>query len=445
MVKVTHPDLIQGSRAETFRRRFSAEVRALAAVSHPNLVRIHRAGITSSGLPAIVMDFVEGPTLEQCLSGEQLMSALDIVGLLGKLGSALRSMHEKGIVHRDISPQNVILQRADDGSPVPILLDFGVAAFLSEEDSQTIVGTPRYMAPERQFSAATEMSDMYSIGAIGWWAFSGIPYRPGARLDSILETRRRDLISREVVAPMLQALVDLDPRRRLSAAQVERRAVATLEGPEGFRPCVRPRVAIIDANPVTATAARSMCRAVGADVVRFETSNAFFGRRCRRTFDLVVLVGEYVDNPVVLRGLGVDVVQVVFGPDAAPRDTLAHTLRLPAEQSVLLDRIAALSVRPAGWIRQVDSWLEAWRCVLDSSMEGCNHCEGMTGQLSALDDIAGSKEPPRLSRLLAALHEQHEQHDQDDQRAAQGLFDELHRACGSAIRDRVKELANDDH
>ncbi len=432
VVKVTHPDLIRGRRAETFRRRYSAEVRSMVAVDHPNLVRIHRGGITPSGLPAIAMDYVEGPTLEQVLSTGPVMRSMDVLGLLRQLASALRCVHERDIVHRDVSPQNIILEPTVVGAPRPVLLDFGVAAFTTERDSQTVVGTPRYIAPERLTSAATDLSDMYSLGAIGWWAYTGLEHELGASVGDV-PRRRWDLLSRVVVEPMLRALVDLDPRRRMTAREVERQATVALDGPVEFRPVTAPRVAVVDGNAVTATVVQSVCRAGGADPVQFITLESFFRRRCRRMFDLVVLVGDAPQNPVVRCALGTGLVRVVFGAPEPDPGAGVHTLRFPDQQSVLIEELEAQKRTPSCWTRTLDAWMDAWRCVLDSPSPRCNHCAAKTRELSDLEHVAGSKEPPRLSRLLRALF------DQGDHRAAPGLLDELQRACESAVRHRVKE------
>lgn len=422
VVKVTHADLIRGVRAEVFRRRFSSEVRALAAVRHPNLVRIHRAGLTPTGLPAIAMDFVAGPTLEQHLEDRGPMDPVGVLSLLGQLGSALHCVHERGIVHRDVSPQNVIWQDTAGELGRPVLLDFGVAAFVREDTSLTPVGTPRYMAPERGHAPATAKSDVFSLGTIGRSALAGDPIATSQTQNPVSS----GLLSSSVVEPLLASMTHPNPRCRPSALQVSRTADVALRGPAIPGAPWKPRIAVVDDNPVTSTMLSAVCEECGVRVFRFGTVDALFRRACRREFDAVVLVGSAAENPVVRRALGQSVL-------AVKRQAFQRF-----DASVVRTFVDGITHRPAAWIRGVESWLDAWACVLDSGDEQCFHCAQDVDSVGSRESWLGSPEPPRLSRLLRALLQQ------GDRRAGQGLLQEIRRACVLGIRHRVKERVNDD-
>ncbi|KIG16887.1 Serine/threonine protein kinase [Enhygromyxa salina] len=188
MVKLPHPYLLEGPQAAEIRRRFGVEARAASRVSHPNVVTIYMVGETADGIPAIAMEFVEGEALCTRL---KLAAPLPLaeLGALGKqLGEALRALHEVGIVHRDLAPSNVIVCTRSRELSVT-LLDFGVAKLL-DAPNKTLgpMGTPGYLAPEQLQGQVTPRTDVYSLGAILWWALTGYE-RPDDYSDGTLLRR----------------------------------------------------------------------------------------------------------------------------------------------------------------------------------------------------------------------------------------------------------------
>ena len=133
-----------------FAERFTREARALASLSHPNIVALHDFGETD-GLFYFVMEYVAGTNLREALRCGKFSSG-DALEIVPKICDALQYAHEEGIVHRDIKPENILL---DNRGRIKIA-DFGLAKLLTgdgERDCLTatrqVVGTPHYMAPEQ--------------------------------------------------------------------------------------------------------------------------------------------------------------------------------------------------------------------------------------------------------------------------------------------------------
>lgn len=161
-----------------FVERFNLEARLVARLSHPNIVTVHDAN-EQHGHLYIVMQLVDGGTLKQRLDQLQLqdktMDASEAVPIFARLADALAYAHEQGIIHRDIKPVNVLMDR----SRRPILSDFGIAKVLaSTKDHLTRpgagVGTPEYMSPEQCHGGAVDgRADIYALGVMLFEAMTG--------------------------------------------------------------------------------------------------------------------------------------------------------------------------------------------------------------------------------------------------------------------------------
>ncbi len=171
-IKTLHPELASARAAEAFQR----EARALARVSHPNVVVVHHRG-EGDGLFLFVMEYVDGETLHQRLKRGPLGSR-EVVRLGLDLLAGLTAVHRAGIIHRDIKPGNIFL--TEDRA---VLGDFGVARVPHDADPPESTfgsgaGSPDYMAPE-QWSGEdiTPRTDLYQVGAVLYEAISGRRWR----------------------------------------------------------------------------------------------------------------------------------------------------------------------------------------------------------------------------------------------------------------------------
>lgn len=167
-VKIMRDDMVTD---EEFRRRFCAESHAVAMLSHPNIVAIYDVS-HSDEIEYIVMELVEGITLKQYMDRRGAVSWREAVHFSKQICKALSHAHERGIIHRDIKPQNIMLLR--DGTIK--VADFGIAALESEmhEDNGQAIGSVHYIAPEQARGAYPDArSDIYSLGVVMYEMLTG--------------------------------------------------------------------------------------------------------------------------------------------------------------------------------------------------------------------------------------------------------------------------------
>ena len=171
--------------------RFMNEARAAHAIGHPNIIDIIDVGITRSGVPYLMMEYLDGESLGRRLARERPLSIADALAITRQTSSALQAAHDKGIVHRDLKPDNLYLVRGTGaGAPGTRLkvLDFGIAKLrgnLTGSSPNTsdghIMGTPPYMSPEQCrgiASAIDHRTDIYALGIILYEMLTGAaPFR----------------------------------------------------------------------------------------------------------------------------------------------------------------------------------------------------------------------------------------------------------------------------
>ena len=162
--------------------RFEAERQALALMDHPNIAKVFEAGSTAAGRPYFVMELVRGvPITDYC--DQNKLSPDDRLALFVQVCHAIQHAHQKGIIHRDIKPGNVLVT-SHDGVPVPKVIDFGVAKAvgpsLTEKTIYTrfaqMIGTPLYMSPEQAEMSGLDVdtrADVYALGVLLYELLTG--------------------------------------------------------------------------------------------------------------------------------------------------------------------------------------------------------------------------------------------------------------------------------
>jgi WD40 repeat protein/serine/threonine protein kinase len=198
--------------------RFRAEQQALAMMDHPGIARVFDAGLTPSGLPYFAMQYVKGDTLLKYCDRERLPLNARLQ-LFTQICDAVHHAHIKGVVHRDLKPSNIVVTTDDDGSPQPVVIDFGVAKALLQPLTQDTVysvhggpqGTWAYMSPEQAEGIADidTRTDIYSLGVVLYELLSGARPFDDETLERAGEEGKRKLI-REVEPPAPGARVEGD-------------------------------------------------------------------------------------------------------------------------------------------------------------------------------------------------------------------------------------------
>ena len=195
---------LEGTTEETKKhtQRLLDEARAAARLGHPSIVRVIDFGQTSHGDPFIAMELLDGEDLACVLERDTRMPPIEAVQVLLPIVHALATAHEKGIVHRDVKPENIFLMRAEVGV-VPKLLDFGIARRVDNPSNLTLdgmlLGTPDYMSPEQARGAdAATHTDQWSFCVVLYELLSGVvPFRGenyNALLRAIIEDPPKTLV-----------------------------------------------------------------------------------------------------------------------------------------------------------------------------------------------------------------------------------------------------------
>ncbi len=233
-----------GLDTREFIARFEAERQALAVMDHPNIARVFDAGATETGRPFLVMELIRGiPITAYC--DEHKLSVPDRLGLFLQVCNAIQHAHQKGIIHCDLKPSNILIELHDPPEAgCPKVIDFGIAKATPDRRTNktlftrfhALIGTPAYTSPEQMELSGLDVdtrSDIYSLGVLLYELLTGHqPFDPDILDRASLEEMRR--LIREVDPPR--------PSARVGALELaERSRVAQRRGlePEKLLPLLR--------------------------------------------------------------------------------------------------------------------------------------------------------------------------------------------------------------
>ncbi len=222
------------SEDPSFRERFLREAQAISKLSHPNILPLIEFG-EQNDILFLVMPLAREGTLRDLLKQRNGPLPLEeAVPIFVQLCDAVQYAHEEGIIHRDIKPQNVLLQRRNH----VLLADFGIARDTAETQHMTTtgagIGTVEYMAPEQAIGQATMLSDIYSLGIVLYQMLTGsVPYSGSTPFQVLMKHTNDALPDPRLLNPslpgeiiqVLQGALAKDPQRRFQSAQALGRAV----------------------------------------------------------------------------------------------------------------------------------------------------------------------------------------------------------------------------
>lgn len=177
---------------EDFKRRFKNESKAIAVLSHPNIVRVYNVSF-GDRLQYIVMEYVDGITLKEYIEQQGVINWKEAVHFMGQILAALQHAHDKGIVHQDIKPQNIMLLQ--DGTIK--VTDFGIARFSrvdNDTTSENAIGSVHYISPEQARGEMTDdKADIYSVGVVMYEMLTGkLPFQSDSAVSVALMQLQQD-------------------------------------------------------------------------------------------------------------------------------------------------------------------------------------------------------------------------------------------------------------
>jgi serine/threonine-protein kinase len=205
-VKVLHT--YQGADSKSL-EKFSREITALERLRHPNIVSFFDSGITDDGQPFLVMDFLEGTALTAFIQKGPIPPSIALHITL-EICKALQFAHDQGFVHRDMKPDNIVLDRAS-GEDIVKLLDFGISYTIFENRMNTmarpttVAGSPAYMSPEQCRGLPLDhRTDIYSLALVVYEMFTGRkPFKANSNKEFMVKTVNEKVPLMSTVRPDL--------------------------------------------------------------------------------------------------------------------------------------------------------------------------------------------------------------------------------------------------
>ncbi len=380
--------------SSSFAQRFLREAKATAAIEHHNIVQIYQVG-EDRGVPFIAMQFLRGESLESRLKRKQRLNEREVLTIGRDVASGLQAAHETGLIHRDIKPDNIWLDKKSGFAKV---LDFGLVRCADDDTGLTrtgmIMGTPRYMAPEQaQGGAVDHRSDLFSLGSVLYHIASGQAAFDGSNLTAMLiAVAQADPKPLSKVAPDLDSALtelimrllakDPDDRPQTAAEVVEelKRIEDQREEPAVAAPAIEIAVETRSplrrktASPRAGRRTRQRSKA-SASAEWWRRRSVWIAAGCAAMLLLAGILFRFrspdgtvvveLDGPVEVATVEVDNREVEFSPDGNQKvlfqvDPGKHSLRIKTSDGIELTTTLTnkpLSVQ-AGEQVKLRAWVE---------------------------------------------------------------------------------------
>ena len=225
-IKVLRPTEL----TETSITLFEREAHAVSRINHYNIVGVHDWGVTERNLPYIVMEHIDGQSLEDKICKEGPLPLTVTATIFLQMCSGLQEAHSQGIIHRDLKPDNVVLQSRSDRDDWVKIVDFGFAHLLEGQKRLTevgkVVGSPGYLAPERLTGASPDVrTDIYSLGVILFETLTARPFIEADTMEALLikaingkpeppSTYRQEIAAGSAFDTIVMKATDRNPSKR---------------------------------------------------------------------------------------------------------------------------------------------------------------------------------------------------------------------------------------
>jgi len=312
------------SSGEKMFYRFQQEARAASSLNHPNLTTIYDFGVTPEGRAYLVMDYLEGKSLEQVIV-EGALGAERTAKIFMQVCDGLEHAHSKGVIHRDIKPSNILLVINDKKQEVVKIVDFGIAKLMPEAKKETfhltqagqLFGSPLFMSPEQCANKKIDnRTDIYAVGATMYNALAARPPFEGATLPEVIYQHLKDaplafgklgknLNVPEPLEKMVFKCLEKDPEQRYQSMSALKADLTPLSGAPPATPekkaAPKPNMIKVvlaeDNDSVAATISNNIATAGGAFVASRAVNGAEAIDKVMQTMPQVVLVDVKV--PVI--------------------------------------------------------------------------------------------------------------------------------------------------
>lgn len=213
-IKILNPEEV----SETDIERLKREAKILNTIFHPNVVKVYSFGFLESGEPYLVLDLLDGKSLDQTIQSEKCLPIVWLLRAFMQICEGLACAHESGLIHRDLKPSNIMVVKPDSEGAFIKLLDFGIARSMVASPGEQkltrhgeIFGSPLYMSPEAiQGQQIDHRSDIYALGCLMYEAITGVPPHIG---NNVIVTFMKHM--QETPIPMEQATKGLRVPKKL--------------------------------------------------------------------------------------------------------------------------------------------------------------------------------------------------------------------------------------